>query len=187
MGVPASKWPIKLATAASDSFEFFPGRPEGYVGYTDYTAMSVDVNDDLAARRPAEQYALLGFGNGFLQSIRDRIVDVGDRRVNFRVINASAPCQESIGWLAYLQRSGTDNAGPSTENLHSVIQSVSKDVGSEGPITMTFWNKVHNKQSESLDTSGTSLAMLDEWMSIYQAAVAEGRKQAIEAVVITNS
>lgn len=187
MGVPASKWPINLATAASDSFEFFPGRPEGYVGYTDYTAMSVDVNDDLAARRPAEQYALLGFGNGFLQSIRDRIVDVGDRRVDFRVINASAPCQESIGWLAYLQRSGTDNAGPSTENLHSVIQSVSKDVGSKGPITMTFWNKVHNKQSESPDTSGTSLAMLDDWMSIYQAAVAEGQQQAIEAVIITNS
>ena len=183
MAIPQSKWPINLARAARDSFEVFPGRPEGYVGYTDYTAMSVDVNDDLAARKPSEQYALLGFGNGFLQSIRDRLVDVGDRRVQFHVIDASTKCQEMIGWLAYLQRSGTDNAGPSTENLHSVIQSVSKSVGSEGPITMTFWNKVHSKQSESLDTSGTSLAMLDEWVSIYQAAVAEGQKQAIEAVI----
>lgn len=48
---------------------------------------------------------------------------------------------------------------------------------------MTFWNKVHSKQSKSLDTSETSLAILDEWVSIYQAAVAEGQKQAIEAVV----
>lgn len=187
MGIPPSKWPINLASAAIDSFEVFPGRPEGYVGYTDYTAMSVDVNNDLAARKPAEQYALLGFGNGFLQGVRDRLADVGEGRIYFRVIDASTPCQESIGWLAYLQRSGTDNAGPSTENLHSVIQSVSKSVGSEGPITMDFWDKVHNKRSENLNASGTSPAMLEEWMSIYQTAFIEAQKHAIGAAVITRS
>lgn len=184
MGIPQSKWPIDLASAASDSFEVFPGRPEGYVGYTDYTAMSVDVNDDLAARQPTEQYALLGFGNGFLKGIRNRLADGEDHgRIHFRLIDASRKYKESIGWLAYLQRSGTDNAGPSTENLHSVIQSVSADIGSKGPITMKFWDKVHNKQSESLDASGTSPEMLEEWSEIYQAAFVEGQRQALRAVI----
>lgn len=139
MGNPRSKWPINLASAASDSFEIFPGRPEGYAGYTDYTAMSVDVNDDLATRQPAQQFALLGFGNGFLQGVPNRLPDVeGSCRTHFRVIDASQQYRESIGWLTYLQRSGTDNAAPSTENLHSVIQSVASAVCSKGPITMKF-------------------------------------------------
>lgn len=119
MGNPQSKWPIQLASVASDSFEIFPGRPEGYVGYTDYTAMSVDVNDDLAARQPAQQYALLGFGSGFLQEVRNRLPEVaGAGRTRFRVLDTSQRYKESIGWLAYLQQSGTDNAPPSTENLY---------------------------------------------------------------------
>ena len=184
MGIPQSKWPIELASAASDSFEVFPGRPEGYVGYTDYTAMSVDINDDLAARQPTEQYALLGFGNGFLKEIRNRLADCEDQgRTHFRVIDAAQKYKESIGWLAYLQRSGTDNAGPSTENLHSVIQSLSKDIGSKGPITMKFWDKVHNKQSESPTVSGTSPEMLEEWTDVYQAAFVEGQRQALRAVI----
>ncbi|MCI4589780.1 hypothetical protein MOK15_06705 [Sphingobium sp. BYY-5] len=84
MGNPQSKWPIQLASAASDSFEIFLGRPEGYVGYTDYTAMSVDVNDDLAAREPAQQYLLLGFGSGFLQEVWNRLPEAGDCQ-EFRV------------------------------------------------------------------------------------------------------
>ena len=186
MGNPQSKWPIALASVARDSFEVFPGRPEGYVGYTDYTAMSVDVNDDLATRQPAQQYALLGFGNGFLQGVRSRLPDVeGSYRTHFRIIDASQKYKEMIGWLTYLQRSGTDNAGPSTENLHSVIQSVASAVGSKGPITMKFWDKVHNKQSENLDASGTSPEMLREWTEIYHTAFVEGQRQARDAAVLT--
>jgi hypothetical protein len=184
MGLTQSKWPINLASAASDSFEVFPGRPEGYAGYTDYTAMSVDVNDDLATRQPAEQYALLGFGNGFLKGIRERLADgEGYGRSHFHVIDAARKYKESIGWLAYLQRSGTDNSGPSTENLHSVIQCLSTVVGSKGPITMKFWDKVHNKQSESLQASGTSPKMLEEWTDIYQAAFVDGQRQALSAAL----
>lgn len=186
MGNPQSKWPIQLASVASDSFEIFPGRPEGYVGYTDYTAMSVDVNDDLAARQPAQQYALLGFGSGFLQEVRNRLPEVaGAGRTRFRVLDTSQRYKESIGWLAYLQQSGTDNAPPSTENLYSVVQSVASAVGSKGPITMKFWDKVHNKQSESLDASGTSPEMLKEWTGIYETAFAEGQQQARGAAAIT--
>lgn len=186
MGNPQSKWPIQLASAATDSFEIFLGRPEGYIGYTDYTAMSVDVNDDLAAREPAQQYALLGFGTGFLQEVWNRLPEVeGSGRILFRVFDASQRHTESIGWLAYLQRSGTDNAPPSTENLRSVVRSVASAVVSKGPITMKFWDKVHNKRSESLDASGASPEMLKEWTSIYETAFVEGQQQARGAAVIT--
>lgn len=185
VGISQSKWPIRLATAASDTFEVFPGRPEGYVGYTDYVAMSFDVNDDLAERQPAEQYALLGFGNGFLEGIRNRLDDGDDEgRVRYRVMDASQKCKGALGWLAYLQRSGTDNAGPSTENLHSVIQSVSTAIGSKGPITMEFWDKSHNNKTESLDASGTTPEMLEEWTNAYQTAFVEGHRQALGAVIV---
>lgn len=184
MGIPQSKWPIELASAASDSFEVFPGRPKGYAGYTDATAMTVDINDDLAARQPTEQYALLGFGNGFLKEIRGRLSDCEDQGLtHFRVIDVAQEHKEAIGWLAYLQRSGTDNAGPSTENLHSVIQAFSTDMSSKGPITMKFRDKMHNKQSESPTVIGTSPEMLKEWTDIYQAAFVEGQRQALRAVI----
>lgn len=69
----------------------------------------------------------------FLKEIRNRLSDgeVNDR-VQFRVRDATQKHKEWIGWLAYLQKSGTDNAGPSTENLHSVIQTVSTNVQSNG-------------------------------------------------------
>lgn len=101
------------------------------------------------------------------------------------VIDASQQYRESIGWLTYLQRSGTDNAAPSTENLHSVIQSVASAVCSKGPITMKFWDRVHNKQGESLDASGASPEMLKEWTDIYETAFIEGQRQARDAAVIT--
>ncbi|MCI4589778.1 hypothetical protein MOK15_06695 [Sphingobium sp. BYY-5] len=50
---------------------------------------------------------------------------------------------------------------------------------------MKFWDKVHSKQSESLDESGTSPEMLKEWTGIYEAAFVEGQQQARAAAVIT--
>lgn len=50
---------------------------------------------------------------------------------------------------------------------------------------MKFWDKVHNKQSESLDASGTSPEMLKEWTGIYETAFAEGQQQARGAAAIT--
>jgi hypothetical protein len=185
MGTQKSKWPIQLAAAASENLDIFPGRPEGYAGYTDYTAMSVDVNDDLSARQPIEQYTLLGFGNGFLTGVRGRLAaGQGDGRISFRVINASQKDKESIGWLSYLQRSGTDNAGPSTENLHSVVEAISADINSKGPITLKFWDKVHNKQSENLDLSGTTSDKLRGWTNVYQTEFLVGQRRALEATIV---
>ena len=50
---------------------------------------------------------------------------------------------------------------------------------------MKFWDKVHNKQGESLDASGASPEMLKEWTDIYETAFIEGQRQARDAAVIT--
>ncbi len=49
---------------------------------------------------------------------------------------------------------------------------------------MKFWDKVHNKQSESLDASHTSAEQLTEWTNIYQAWFVAGQQQALGAVIV---
>ncbi|WP_298396520.1 hypothetical protein [Sphingobium sp.] len=182
----APKRPIQLSTHASDAFQIYPGKPEGYAGYTDYTAMSVDVNDDLMARPPLEQYALLGSGNGFLHGIESRLAEGTQTPCNaFRLPNASAWERQFIGWLSYLQKSGTDNAGPSTENLRSVIRSTAATVCENGPVTMGFWDKVHNKKTENVDASCTSPQFLNELIDEYRKRFTEGEHAARTAISLS--
>lgn len=182
----APKSPIRLSAHASDTFQIYPGRPEGYTGYTDYTKMSVVVNDDLMARPPMEQYALLGSGIGFLQGIESRLAEGTQMPFRtFRLPNASVWERQFIGWLSYLQKFGTDNAGPSTENLRSVIRSTATEVYKNGPITMDFWDKIHNKKTESLDMSGTSLEVLNELTDEYRKRISEGEHAARIAMFLT--
>lgn len=177
--VEVPKWPIRLSAHASDVLQIYPGKPEGYAGYTDYTAMSVDVNDDLMARSPMEQYGLLGSGNGFLLGIENRLAEGSQMPCNaFRLPNASAWERQFIGWLSYLQKSGTDNAAPSTENLRSVIRSTAAKVCENGPVTMGFWDKVHNKMTENVDVSGTSSEMLNDLIDEYRKQFSEGEHAA---------
>lgn len=184
--VEAPKWPIQLSAHESDILQIYPGKPEGYAGYTDYTAMSVDVNDDLMARSPMEQYSLLGSGNGFLLGIEGRLAEGSQMPCNaFRVVNASAWERQFIGWLSYLQKSGIDNAGPSTENLRSVIRSNAAKICENGPVTMGFWDKVHNKKTESVDVSGTSLELLNELTDEYRKKFNEGKHTARMALPLT--
>lgn len=181
-GSMRTKAPVELSSVARDTFPIFPGRPEGYVGYTDYTAMCVEVNDDLIARAPAEQFALLGFGSGFLQGLRDKFGDELDRhRSAIRMAAASDRQREAIGWLAHLQEKGVDNAGPSTENLHGVIRTVANSVLVEGPITMRFWDKVNSKTKESLTLSRTSSEDLRAWAKVHQEMFLEGRRTVLES------
>lgn len=182
----APKWPIQLSAHTSDAFQIYPGKPEGYAGYTDHTAMSVDVNDDLMARPPMEQYALLGSGDGFLQGIESRLAEESQMPCHaFRLPNASTWERQFIGWLSYLQKSGTDNAGPSTENLRSVIRSTATKVCENGPITMGFWDKIHNKRTESVDMSGISLELLNELTDEYRKRFSEGEHAAKMALPLT--
>lgn len=170
-----SKWPIQLAEHVSDVFQVYPGSPKGYVRYTDFNAMSMSINDDLMARSPTEQYALLGFSNGFLHGIETRLAELDQTPCNaFRVVNELAWERQFIGWLSRLQKLGTDNAGPSTEILHSVIRLTAANVCENGPITMGFWDKVRNKRTESVEVSGTSSELLTELIGKYQTKFREG-------------
>lgn len=185
IGETRTKRSLPLPLNACDSFRFFPGRPQGYSGYTDYTAMNVELNDDLVARQPSEQFALLGFGSGFLEGIHSRLATEGSAQiVSFRAENASSKQREFLGWLAYLQISGTDNAGPSTENLSSVVWAVGKGLRDTGPLKVGFWDKVHNKKSESLEASGTSLDVLEDLTSIFQREFREGEQLALYASIV---
>lgn len=183
-GGKASKWPVPLARHAADGFAFHPGHPEGYAGYTDRTAMNVDVNDDLAAREPDDQFAMLGFACGFLDGIEEKVAGAArpSGRIVFRFPAAERHDRELLGWLGYLQLSGTDNAGPSTANLHSVIRATSAQVCADGPLMMNFWFKVHEGKQESLQHSRTTPAMLDAWRAIHQAAREAGQQLARMAV-----
>lgn len=173
-----SKRPVRLAQHAADCFAFHPGHPEGYAGYTDRTAMNVAVNDDLAAREAEEQFAMLGFACGFLDAIEGKVAGAAQPpgRIVFRFPAAERHDRQLLGWLAWLQLSGTDNAGPSTANLHSVIRSTSAQVCADGPLTMNFWFKVHEGKQESLQHSGTTSAMLDAWCAIHQSAREAGQQ-----------
>lgn len=178
------KRPVSLASKARESFEVFLGRPAGYAGYTDYNAMSCGINDDLSGRQPEQQYALLGFGSGFLEAILSRLANgTSDCRVHLHVTYSSQTSKESIGWLVHHQRFGTDNADQSTENLQTVIRAISQEVLANGPITMNFWDKVHNKLSENLDSSGTSLEILGEWTKVYEAFHQVGQRLGEGAIV----
>lgn len=176
--VKRSKQPVRLARHAADCFAFHPGHPEGYAGYTDRTAMNVAVNDDLAAREAEEQFAMLGFACGFLDAIEGEVAGAARPcgRIVFRFPAAERRDRQLLGWLAWLQRSGTDNAGPSTENLHSVIRATSAQVCADGPLTMNFWFKVHEGKQESLQHSRTTPAMLDAWRAIHQSAREAGQQ-----------
>jgi hypothetical protein len=180
------KWPIQLSSHACDIFEVFPGVPEGYSAYTDSVAMNVDVNDDLAARLHAEQYALLGFGSGFLRGLKRRLPDEYQAQtIAVRIQNASLKHQQFLGWISYLQRSGVDNAPPSTENLRRTLESISADVLVNGPICGTFWEKAHCRDQTKLHTIRIDLEGLEELKEEYQKASAQGENHALEAVIVT--
>jgi hypothetical protein len=53
-----------------------------------------------------------------------------------------------------------------------------------GPLTIGFWDKVHNKKSESLEASGTSLGALEELTGIFQREFREGEQLALYASIV---
>jgi hypothetical protein len=66
-----------LPLLASREIKYYSGAPAGYVGYTDYTAMNVDVNDSLIGRSAEEQFTLVGFGEGFSAAMLERAAKDG--------------------------------------------------------------------------------------------------------------
>ena len=179
--------PVSLRGEATSTFDFFPGAPTGYAGHTDFTAMRVTINDDLATRSAREQFALLGFGNGFVSEILRRVDEERlEERRQFSIEINELGTRQRVGWLAHLQRAGIDNGGPSTKMLHVGLSSVCREVMEQGPITLLFWDKVHNNRIESLDRSRTTPAMLRNYAKLYEAAFAEGRDWAAGALQTMN-
>lgn len=178
---------IDLSSAATDRFTVFPlkmrSRPDGYV---DLERMSACVNDDLVARTPRQQSALLGFGNGFLAGIRSRLPkDEEQVHVQFRIINASAEQKMSLGWLVNLHYRGAGYNGPSTANLHSFIRNASANLKEEGPVTRKYSER--NKPNESggsYAVKAMSPEILLELMSAYELAFEDGQQLARVAVMM---
>lgn len=173
-----------LSDSASDCFTFFPLILSGYRGYTDYNAMNSDMNNDLLGRSADQQYLLAGFARGFLDGIHDRMSD--DRRTRkhtIRAIWASVAEREYIGWLARLQRIGTDNAGSSTANLYLVVRVITGEILKNGPISIESWTKVRYKTDESPENSGTSPEALAKLTDIYRQAHEHGKRVASSAVI----
>jgi hypothetical protein len=182
----ANPRPLALSSLATGEIKYYPGVPGGYVGYTDYTAMNVELNDGLIGRPADEQFMLVGFGHGFSTVMLERVAtDELSGKCAFRIAAASEEDMQCLGWLALMQDRGTDNAPPSTRNLQRVISKVSRELAEGGPITMKFWHKVHSKRSETLQASGTSPAELDSLRQTLDLQRLRGARLALEAALLS--
>lgn len=170
---------ISLSRFAADTFTFFPGMTAGYAGYTDYNMMRARLNDDLLLRPPEDQFALLGFGIGFLDTLKARIT--AEDIIIVRCDEVSTSEAQFVGWLAFIQEVGTDNDGPSTKNLHGAIQEYATQVYDRGPIMMDYWRKVHDRLEESLGTSDIGSSLMDELRSAFLVEQKRGERIAKNA------
>lgn len=181
----ARQGPRPLSALISCEFNYFPGIPQGYVGYTDYTAMNVVLNDDLIGRIADEQFMLIGFGEGFSATLLERVAREGlANRCTFRLNAASESDMHCVGWLSFMQTKGTDNAPPSTGNLQRVIAKVSKDLAASGPATMKFWHKVHSREVETPKGSETSPDKLNLLLAQLEQAKLRGARLAVAATLL---
>ena len=177
---------IRLGTIRDGEVRYYPGQPEGYVGYTDYTAMNVKVNDSLIGREPEEQAKFVGLGVGFSfemveRSDKELISDTS----TFHTIATSVEELAQLRWLATVQEKGTDNAPPSTRNLARVLKKVARELSETGPITLKYWHKVKTKTSESLENSDTGVEGLLNLQHILAESVRRGALLAKSASVAT--
>lgn len=108
--------------------------------------MRCDLNDWLLEEPDERQYWLVGFGVGFTEAVmtlcRGYCNDQASCTV--KISGASGDIRASIDWLGRLQVSGTDNAGPSTGNLHDALQAAYQHMSTAGPVKSKYWNEGRN-------------------------------------------
>jgi hypothetical protein len=123
-------------------FTYYPGAPRGYAGYTDHHAIRCDLNDWLLKETIDNQLWLAGFGAGFVTAAMRYCEEYGriELMTELRVKTSEKKITESIDWTQRLQLSGVDNAGPSTENLLSALDSMCVDLKSQGPVRREYWS-----------------------------------------------
>lgn len=165
----------------SNAFEYYPGMPTGYVGYTDYTAMCCDLNDDLLGRPADEQFLRVGFGEGLVSVLVEHLQDSPQPRTMIPISGATPDDEAIIGWINVVQRHGVDNYGPSTRNLLQGLQSTSRDLLATGPYRLGFWEKRTGEMRESLASTGLTLADL----AALTASMAQARRRGAELAAAT--
>jgi hypothetical protein len=163
-------------------FRYYPGAPKGYAGYTDHVAMKHTLNAALLDLPPDLQFPLIGFARGFLVGILARAGEGEEgRQLLFRTAFPSDEDRKRLEWIAHMQESGTDNAGPSTHNMSDALYSVVQDLRSTGPYRHGYWDKALDGAKESLTDSGISHERLTELVEMMEREQKHGEQLAAGA------
>lgn len=169
---------------ASREITYFAGSPSGYAGYTDRFAVEVELHKGLLVRPAADQFALVGFSQGFSQMMLERAAKEGlAHKTVFRITAASAEDEQFIGWLGFIQRKGTDNAPPSTANLASALLRFSREISETGPLTLSFQERFLEHRHQTLEASQTAPTDLTVLNKLLVAGRERGERVAGEATV----
>ena len=149
----------QVKISPSKLFTYYPGKPQGYAGFTDYAAMSCELNDSLIAAQPTEQFRSVGFGLGFVEAVLKRAHD--KEKATFHAESASGEDAEDIGWLSLMQDKGTDNADRSTANLAAALHGLAARMREGGPVSIKYWD-AHRAAKQGGNESGQNHRLAEQ-------------------------
>ncbi|HHT8904394.1 TPA: hypothetical protein ACT5CR_007353 [Burkholderia cenocepacia] len=151
-------------------FQYFPGEPKGYAGYTDHISMQQTVNDDLVEHDADWQFSRIGFAKGFLRTVLRRADRSPSAPGIFRMEGVSEDDAMTIEWIARMQTDGIDNASPSTSNLKSIVDGMASDIASTGPRRSTFGSRAGVDGREGMERDEISSERLRELTKLMRDA-----------------
>lgn len=167
----------QVEISPSKLFTYYPEKPQGYVGFTDYAAMSCELNDSLIAALPTEQFRSVGFGLGFVEEVLERAHD--KEKATFHAESASGEDAEDIGWLSLMQEKGTDNAGRSTANLAAALHGLAAKMREGGPVSIKYWDAYWNaKHGDNQSGQNHRVAEQAALLHIFEESQNRGRRLA---------
>lgn len=172
------------AASPSLDFQYFPGEPKGYAGYTDHVSMQQTVNDDLAERDADWQFSSIGFAKGFLRTVLLRADRSQSEPGIFRMAGVSRDDAMTIEWIARMQTEGVDNAPPSTSNLKSIVDGIASDISSTGPRRAKFWRSAGGDGREGMEHDEIPAERLRELTERMRDAERRGESRAADARIV---
>jgi len=168
----------------SPDFQYFPGEPTGYAGYTDRVAMQQTITDDLVDHDAAWQFRTIGFAKGFLGKVLQRIDRSEGVHSIFRLVGTNEDDVAAVGWMALMQTQGTDNAYPSTFNLKSGVDQIASEMSVTGPCRAKFWDRVEDSRKGNPEKSRIALERLSELTHLMRNAACRGEMLAASAQIV---
>ncbi|SPU97270.1 Uncharacterised protein [Burkholderia cenocepacia] len=165
-------------------FQYFPGEPKGYAGYTDHISMQQTVNDDLVEHDADWQFSRIGFAKGFLRTVLRRADRSPSAPGIFRMEGVSEDDAMTIEWIARMQTDGIDNASSSTSNLKSIVGGMASDIASTGPRRSTFGSRAGVGGREGLERDEISAERLRELTKLMRDAERRGASRAAHARIV---